>query len=156
MSTEDYVSQHGDALERAISAAVQKAIVARAADPLVYVARELSVAAGPTELQEELESLRAQLATVTAERDAALGALPVVATAPVADSVPELEGFKLTGVSLAVLRRLRTSAVEKRAAAAAIRINHYGHAPLSEQNHTYIGAGEKLVDDHWAASLAQF
>ena len=39
---------------------------------------------------------------------------------------------------------------------AAIRINHYGHAPLSEQNHTYIGAGEKLVDDHWAASLAQF
>ena len=38
---------------------------------------------------------------------------------------------------------------------AAIRINHYGHAPLSEQNHTYIGAGEKLVDDHWAALLAQ-
>ena len=39
---------------------------------------------------------------------------------------------------------------------AAIRINHYGHAPLTEQNHTYIGAGEKLVDDHWAASLARF
>ena len=39
---------------------------------------------------------------------------------------------------------------------AAIRINHYGHAPLTEQNHTYIGAGEKLVDDRWAASLAQF
>ena len=34
------------------------------------------------------------------------------------------------------------------------------HQPLRaraalEQNHTYIGAGETLVDDHWAASLAQ-
>ena len=38
---------------------------------------------------------------------------------------------------------------------AAIRINHYGHAPLTEQNHTYIGAGEMLVDDQWAATLSQ-
>ena len=59
MSTEDYVSQHGDALERAISAAVQKAIVARATDPLAYVARELSVAAGPTELRDRRRAARA-------------------------------------------------------------------------------------------------
>ena len=32
-------------------------------------------------------------------------------------SPPELEGFTLTGVTLTVLRRLRESAVEKRAAA---------------------------------------
>ena len=66
---EDYVSEHGEALERAIGAAVSSAFVARAADPLAYVVRELSLSAGPTELREEIETLHARLEAVTAERD---------------------------------------------------------------------------------------
>ena len=56
----------------------------------------------------------------------------------------------------AVVSSVHTTSARLATGEAAIRINHYGHAPLTEQNHTYIGAGEKLVDDHWAASLAQF
>ena len=42
ITTADYLAQHGEALEAAIGAAVQKAIASRAADPVAYVARELS------------------------------------------------------------------------------------------------------------------
>ena len=42
MTTADYLAQHGEALEAAISTAVQKAIASRAADPVAYVARELT------------------------------------------------------------------------------------------------------------------
>ena len=54
MRSEDYVAEHGEALERAISAAVQRAIVSRAADPLLYVGRELIAAAGPTSNKREV------------------------------------------------------------------------------------------------------
>ena len=46
-TTADYLAQHGEALEAAIGAAVQKAIASRAADPVAYVARELSRPAKP-------------------------------------------------------------------------------------------------------------
>ena len=47
ITTADYLAQHGEALEAAIGAAVQKAIASRAADPVAYVARELSRPAKP-------------------------------------------------------------------------------------------------------------
>ena len=47
ITTADYLAQHGEALEAAISTAVQKAIASRAADPVAYVARELSKPAKP-------------------------------------------------------------------------------------------------------------
>ena len=47
ITTADYLAQHGEALEAAIGAAVQKAIASRAADPVAYVARELSKPAKP-------------------------------------------------------------------------------------------------------------
>ena len=76
----------------------------------------------------------------------------VIPPAPAPALAPSLEGFTLT-------ERGKPHCWEpvcaRAAGEAAIRINHYGHAPLTEQNHTYIGPGEKLVGDHWAASLAQ-
>ena len=67
----------------------------------------------------------------------------------------ELDDFTLTGGLQRGKPHCWEPVCARAAGEAAIRINHYGHAPLTEQNHTYIGAGEKLVDDHWAASLAQ-